>query len=522
MKAHPHSPAERTSGVLRTGSVRTRTIVAVLVLLAMLLVALAVTVDATFGARLRAQIQERLEDRAAAAASLVGTVDSDELAERLSAQGLAVRIESAAGDETVAGPSPDQLRAGPPAGLGGPDGAGSRASAPPAEDSSAPVESSGETVVVTASTVTADDELITLASTLSDGSTLTLTASAASVAQTLVQLRWVMAAASLAVLVLATIGVVIVVRTTLRPLDRVTRVARSIAAGDRGRRLRPSQPRTEIGRVATAFDEMLDDVEGAERTAIDAELRMRTFVSDAAHELRTPVAGIRAAADTLVRSELSVADRELLAAQIAREAARASRLIDDLLTMARLDRGLELAPVMADLRELVQAESARVNLRRPSLRVHTVIPSAPVRARADIDRLGQVVANLVDNAARETAGVGLVRIEVSRAGEWAVIAVTDDGPGVPIAEQERIFDRLVRLDSARDSHAGAGLGLPIARGIARAHGGDVVCVPVESGARFELRVPIVDDQRTNRTSVSVSPRKGSVWVSPSRVKPLRS
>ncbi|MBD8142076.1 HAMP domain-containing protein, partial [Frigoribacterium sp. CFBP 13605] len=222
---------------------------------------------------------------------------------------------------------PDQLREGPPslgdgpgrggpasglddgpggAGAGSPDGTGTGTDetgtdSPSGTDAGdATGTSSSDAVTVTSSEVRSDDEVTTLVSQLSDGSTITLTTDSRSVGETLVQLRWVMIGASAAFLLIAAIGLALVVRATLRPLDRMTGVARSIAHGDRGRRLRPARRDTEIGRVAVAFDEMLDGVEGAERAALDAETRVRAFVSDAAHELRTPVAGMRAAADTLV------------------------------------------------------------------------------------------------------------------------------------------------------------------------------------------------------------------------------
>ncbi len=472
----------RPSPPLKSGSLRRRTIVAVVALVALLLVVLAVVVDVALGARLRGQIEERLRDRAAAAASLVGTVDDADLAERLSDQGLAVRIDSAGGDSVVAGPSPEQLREAPPGGPGGP-GAG-----PGARSTPQPTVSSDVSVI--ASEVTGDDELVTLRSTLSDGSSLTLTASAAGVDDTLAQVRWIMALSSIGVLVLAAGAVTLVVRRSLRPLDQVSSVARAIGSGERQRRLHPTRSDTEIGRVATALDDMLDDVVGAERAALDAEQRLRAFLSDAAHELRTPVAGIRAAADTLVRADLDGPEREVLAAHVAREAARASRLVDDLLTMARVDRGLELSRTDLDLRALVEAEVGRAPLVHPSLVLRAQTPDAAVPVHADPDRLAQVLSNLIENAARATGGTGTVTVAVAVRGAIAVVSVTDDGPGVPAADRERIFERLVRLDAARAASGGVGLGLPIARGIARAHGGDVRCVDGGVGARFEVTLPL--------------------------------
>nr|WP_208393179.1 HAMP domain-containing sensor histidine kinase [Frigoribacterium faeni] len=530
---------------------RARTVVAVLVLLALLLAGLAVAVEATLGQRLRAQVEDRLRDRASAAAALVGTVDGDDLADRLSAQGLSVVIRDADGGAIVAGPSPDELRAGPPA-LGdglpaGPGrGAGGAGTDAATGDATADAPTPGQDaagassdVTVTSSSVTADDEVTTLVSELSDGSTITLTADSSSVGQTLTQLRWVMVAASAVFLVAAAAGLVLVVRATLRPLDRMTSVARSIASGDRGRRLRPANESTEIGRVAVAFDEMLDGVEGAERaaleaerialdaertalaaerTALEAEQRVRAFVSDAAHELRTPVAGMRAAADTLVRSagDVDPGERERLAVHVVREAARASRLIDDMLLMARVDRGLELDVAPVDVEALVASVVEGQRLRRPGLALRVAGRGAGAGAggagagarapggagaggagavvvRGDAGRLAQVLGNLVDNAARATGGTGsvLLTIDGSAPDEVAVL-VADDGPGVPEADRERVFDRLVRLDEARRTgDGGAGLGLPIARGIARAHGGDLVCEepPAGGGAVFRLTLP---------------------------------
>ncbi|MDU0346013.1 HAMP domain-containing sensor histidine kinase [Microbacterium sp. KSW2-29] len=468
--------------VLRSGSLRRRTIVAVVAVVALLLIVLAVVVDLALGARLRGQIEERLRDRAAATASLVGIVDDADLAERLSDQGLAVRIDSAGGGSVVAGPSPEQLREGP----GGPGGPGG--GAPGERSALQPSPSSGVDVV--ASEVSGDDQLVTLRSTLSDGSTLTLTASAVGVGETLGQVRWIMAVSSVGVLVLAAGAVTLVVRRSLRPLDRVSEVARAIGAGERERRLHPTRADTEIGRVATALDDMLDDVVGAERTAREAEQRLRAFLSDAAHELRTPVAGIRAAADTLVRADLDGPEREMLAAHVAREATRASRLVDDLLTMARVDRGLDLQRVDVDLRTLVDAEARRVPLVHPSVRLRTAVPDQPVAATVDVDRIAQVMANLIENAARAAGGTGEIDLGLRTDAGRAVISVVDNGPGVPTAERERIFDRLVRLDTARASAAGVGLGLPIARGIARAHGGDVRCVASPTGACFEVELPL--------------------------------
>ncbi|MCC8906569.1 HAMP domain-containing sensor histidine kinase [Curtobacterium sp. GD1] len=475
-------------GRLRTTSLRLRTVVAILVLLAVLLTALVVAVEAVLGARLTAQVEDRLRDRASAAAALVGVLDASDLADRLSAQGLSVRIVEPDGAAVEAGPSPEQLRKGPPDPTGLP-GPAARSSVAPSTTGSS--DSAGATI--TSSSVHEDDGVLTLRSDLEDGTRITLTAGTRDVQETLAQLGWVMGGASAAFLGVAVVGVVLVVRRSLRPLDEMTAAARSITAGDRGRRLRPSRTDTEIGRVALALDEMLDAVEGAEAQAVAAEERVRAFLSDAAHELRTPVAGVRAAADTLVRNGPDDPEtNELLAVHVVRQADRAARLVDDMLTMARLDRGIALDRRRTDLVDWLHAEAERLRIRLPGVELRVEVPEHPVDADVDPDRLAQVLGNLVDNAARATGGTGTVRLRLNAGPEEARLRVEDDGPGIPAADRERVFDRLVRLEDARDTRSGgAGLGLPIARGIAVAHGGSLAhgADGELGGAVFVVRLP---------------------------------
>lgn len=482
------TPAARpASAPLRTGSLRLRTVLAVLALLAVLLLALSATVQVVLGERLRDQIEERLADRASAAAALVGTIADDELASRLSAQGVAVRIQSPDGEEVVAGPSPEQLRQGP----GAADQLGEPPSPPGSTSATAPTPRDA-TVTVASSSVSGDDGLITLQSVLSDGTVLTLSSEAGSVGSTLASLNGILLGASAVFLLLAAGALVLVVRATLRPLERMTTVARSIAHGDRGRRLRPSRPGTELGRTATAFDEMLDDLEQAEQSALAAERRMRAFVSDAAHELRTPVAGIQAAADALVRADGTEEERERLSVHVVRESLRAGRLIQDMLLMARLDEGLALDARPLDAGAVAAAAIERQVMRDsgpgsgPEIVMHRDPAAPPVHA--DADRLGQIVGNLLENAARFARS--RIDVTLAHADGRVTVTVDDDGPGVPEADRDRVFDRLVRLDDARNrADGGSGLGLPIARGLARALGGDLVCLPGAAGARFRVILP---------------------------------
>ncbi|PPJ28967.1 HAMP domain-containing sensor histidine kinase [Nocardia nova] len=305
-------------------------------------------------------------------------------------------------------------------------------------------------------------------------------------------------------------------RRALAPLDSMTRLAREIAHGGRGRRLSPARTDTELGRTASAFDEMLDALEGAEVRARASEQQMRAFVGDAAHELRTPIAGIKAMAEAVLHqpADIDTEEREHMYLLLVREAQRAGRLVEDLLDMARIDAGLTLHPQSVDLHDLVRIQLDRMRVLNPDIDVR--LAGRPVRALVDPERIGQVLVNLLANACQAMGPGGTVSVTVAGPATpdhepggdphaiaaptgphgmapVAEIRVADTGPGVPASEREHIFDRLVRLDAARDRRRdGAGMGLAIARGIARAHGGDLRCVeppPGTTGAVFVLTLP---------------------------------
>jgi two-component system OmpR family sensor kinase len=298
---------------------------------------------------------------------------------------------------------------------------------------------------------------------------------------------------AVAAALLVSVVVPLVARLALSPLDDMTRLARGVAGGRRGERLWPDAADTELGRTATAFDDMLDALEGAEQRALASEQSMRRFVADAAHELRTPIAGIAAAAEAALQHP-NGGDPEAhqrLLVMLGREAHHAGRLIEDLLDLARIDTGLTLQPDVTDLRQVAVEEVERAQLRHPQQLLSVEGP--PVIATVDAPRIGQVLANLLNNACAVTPAGGTIRVVISRPAGGVAIAVHDDGPGVPAEDRERIFGRLIRLNESRGrAGEGAGLGLTIARGIARAHGGDVTCEPQPkgtAGAVFVLWLP---------------------------------
>jgi two-component system, OmpR family, sensor kinase len=223
--------------------------------------------------------------------------------------------------------------------------------------------------------------------------------------------------------------------------------------------------------------------------------RMRAFLADASHELRTPITAVQASAETLLRASPSPAQREKLTLQILRDVHRAGRLIDDLLALTRLEQGIPLAAEPVDLVPLAAAAADRTRELAPALTV-TLHAPAHSRLRGDPARLRQVLDNLLDNARHATPPGGRITVRISNRRDTAEVEITDTGPGVPPADRERIFDRFTRLpgtcprgphDTAPD---GNGLGLAIARSIAAAHHGALTCTePAHRGARFLLQLP---------------------------------
>jgi two-component system OmpR family sensor kinase len=442
-------------------SLRGRVIVVVLLTLAALLVALFVAVDVALRHRLDSELRTRLTDRAALARTLSDRIDGAELASRLTGDGVSVRL---------CGTQASCIERGVPVrGVPAPPkpGGGPRPRPPRPE------------------TTQVGDQL-TLTDQLPTGDVLTLSADASEVSLVMSRLIVLEVVGGIVVLALAAGLLQILVGRALSPLDAMTRSARRIAEGDAEAQLELAPEGTELGRTGAVFDQMV-------MTLRRAEQRQRDLLSDAAHELRTPLAGISATAEILLREEPSPADRERLAASLVREAQRAGRLVGDLLAMARLDRGLDVIAVPLDVRAVLDEQLERVRALYPRVHLETE-GTAPWSVLGDRERLAQVLGNLLDNACTAAGPTGKIHIVGRRSGAAFEIEVTDDGIGIPEHERERVFERLVRLDSSRDRASGGnGLGLTLARGLARAHGGDVTVVEANpgglSGACLQLRLP---------------------------------
>ncbi|MBW3618807.1 MAG: HAMP domain-containing histidine kinase [Actinobacteria bacterium] len=265
----------------------------------------------------------------------------------------------------------------------------------------------------------------------------------------------------------------------LRPVRDVAGTARRIADGRIQERLPLRDDDLELADMVSAFNGMLDELEDALAHSQAAEATSRRFLADAAHQLRNPVAGIRATVASLLRSD-DPGERDRLTDALAREVARVSRLLSSLLRVARLD-SLE-APTFRPT-PLDDIAAAVVEHHRTLAPLHRFDVRAEGDCTAEVDATAvhEALSNLVDNAARHAEGH--VRVEVAGQDGHVEVAVADDGPGVPAADVGPIFDRFV----TRDTAGGSGLGLPIARGIAEAHDGDLSY----RDGRFVLRLPRV-------------------------------
>jgi two-component system OmpR family sensor kinase len=299
----------------------------------------------------------------------------------------------------------------------------------------------------------------------------------------------------------------VVVRRSLRPLGEVERTAAEIAAGDLTRRVPERDPHTEVGSLSQSFNAMLGQIETAfrerqasESTALASERRMRRFVADASHELRTPLTSIRGFAE-LYRQGGVPQGEELnrVMRRVEDEAARMGLLVEDMLLLARLDqqRPIELAPV--DLIGVVGDVVHDTRVLAPDRQISLSVDgdAAPV-VLGDEDRLRQVVTNLVSNAITHTPAGTPVAVSLSvnpgsGDGGTALIAVTDQGPGMSEEHRAQVFERFFRVDPSRTRAAGgSGLGLSIVAALVAAHGGRVgVQSAPGSGSRFLVELPLL-------------------------------
>ncbi len=312
------------------------------------------------------------------------------------------------------------------------------------------------------------------------------------VEQTLSRLKLVEALVIAGVLLALGLTAFFVVRLGLRPLDRMEVTAGEIAAGRLSRRVSPATPRTEIGRLGLALNAMLDRLEQAFAARAASEDRLREFLADASHELRTPLASIRGYAELFrMGATRSPEETETAMRRIEEESKRMGILVEDLLTLARLDETPEPRRELVDLARLARDAAADARATDPERPIEVSAPQS-VPVSGDPHQLHQVLANLMRNALVHTPPGTPIEVSVATETGTATVIVRDHGPGLPAGAEEQLFERFWRSEGGRErGRAGAGLGLSIVQEIVTAHGGHVTAEnPPGGGASFLVSLPV--------------------------------
>ncbi|MFC0004087.1 sensor histidine kinase [Micromonospora siamensis] len=292
----------------------------------------------------------------------------------------------------------------------------------------------------------------------------------------------------------------LIVRATLRPLNRVAgtavrvtelpldrgEVALSVRVPDAD-----TDPRTEVGQVGASLNRLLGHVAAALAARQASETRVRQFVADASHELRTPLAAIRGYAEVARRGRDRVPpDVALALSRVESASTRMTSLVDDLLLLARLDAGRPLATGPVDLTALVVEAVADAHVAGPEHRWQLDLPDEALDVPGDAVRLHQVVANLLANARVHTPPGSTVTTRLVRLGDAVELSVTDDGPGIPPELRDEVFERFARGDSSRSrEHGSTGLGLAIVAAVVEAHHGAVTLDSEPGRTVFTVRLP---------------------------------
>jgi two-component system OmpR family sensor kinase len=428
---------------MKTGSLRARVILTTLALLAIVLAGVVTAVTLAYRAKLEGDLHSRLAKAGASVEHARSAGQAKRLLPGLALEGIAIRITPVSSEARATGPAK------------------------------------------AASAIQARGSLLILDEVLPDGTKVSFSASRASIDHAVSNLLLVELLVVAAALVLASLLVFHGTRTALRPLSAVIETATRIAHGDSKLRLEPTRTDTELGSLARAFDQMVDALEKAIEEARASDAATRRFLADASHELRTPIAALQASIETLLREQPERPERDRLEAAVARESERLGRLVDDLLGLARLETHPARIPV--DLATIVRPLIDDAHTRAPSAAI-TLSADNDTIVSGDPDALERVLRNLIDNALAAIQPTGRIDVQLRRRNGYAQALVSDDGPGVPEHERQRIFERFVRLDPSKPGH---GLGLAIARRIAQQHDGDLTCDSRPNGASFSLRLPTV-------------------------------
>ncbi len=325
-----------------------------------------------------------------------------------------------------------------------------------------------------------DYHIVTVGTRVLDADYTVVVAQAAQIqADTLATVAWFLFGATPLLLAVVAVSVWTLVGRSLAQVERIRHQVAEIDAERLDGRVEVPPSRDEIQALALTMNGMLDRLQAADR-------EQRRFVSDASHELRSPLATLSAGVE-IAAADPSGAMWLRMRDVLAEETHRLSFLVDDLLTLSRsADGGLQLDLVEVDLDDVVEQEIRRL---RSTSRHRIEAEIIPVRIRADARRLGQVLRNILDNAERHAAS--RITVRLSSTADAAVLTVDNDGDTIPPPERERVFQRFVRLDDSRSREGGgSGLGLAIAAGIIAAHHGSIRATEDPDGnCRFEVRLP---------------------------------
>lgn len=304
--------------------------------------------------------------------------------------------------------------------------------------------------------------------------------------ETLRRLGTLLIAGIVAGLVVASLIGAILAHSALAPIDRVTQTAQGITrARDLTQRIEQKPTQDEVGRLAATFNEMLARIEELFRA-------QQRFVADVSHELRSPLTAIRGNLDLLRRGALEDADaRQSALAAIDSESARMQRMVADLLLLAQADAGVKIQKQIVELDTLLLDVYRQARVMAGSVKV-SLGNEDQAQVLGDVDRLKQLLLNLVDNAIKYTTSGGVVTLSLERDSQWVRVAVADTGVGIPSQDLTKIFDRFYRVDKARSrERGGTGLGLAICKWIAEAHGGRIeVKSEVGQGSTFTVWLPL--------------------------------
>jgi two-component system sensor histidine kinase BaeS len=284
---------------------------------------------------------------------------------------------------------------------------------------------------------------------------------------------------------LAAVGALLLAGYLTRPLRRLTEAVNALAKGELGHRVEAKGPE-EVEELARAFNEMAASLE-------EAETLRRRLVSDVAHELRNPIAAIRAQAEGVAEGVIPLTAERM--ESIVDDVGHLSRLVGDLQELSVAEAGrMRYEPERFDLSEFVEREADRTQVFVPAgVRLAVSGPRGPVEVNADGFRIGQVLRNLLMNAVRHTRH-GSIRVAVTAEGDAAIVMVTDTGEGIPSSDLPYIFERFYRADAARaTATGGSGLGLAIAKRIIEDHGGSVFATSVVGeGSTIGFRLPLAE------------------------------